>query len=111
MCVGVPMQVVSVADGTALCRVDDELRTVSTLLLGGACREGDHVLVHASAAIRIIDAREAQQVGDALRAVVAAAEGRAFEHLLADLIDREPELPAHLRAASQTPCLPERSPT
>lgn len=111
MCVGVPMLVISVGEGTALCRVDDEIRPISTLLLGGSCREGDHVLVHAGTAMRVVDALEAQQISDALRAVVAAAEGRDFEHLLADLIDREPELPEHLRPGSSVPLLTERSPT
>ena len=54
-------------------------------------------LAIAGAPSRRLDALEAQQIGDALRAVAAAAAGEPFEHLLADLIDREPKLPPHLR--------------
>ena len=45
----------------------------------------------------------ADRLGDALRAVSAAAAGQPFEHLLADLIEREPELPEHLRTATVEP--------
>jgi hydrogenase expression/formation protein HypC len=49
-----------------------------------------------------LDALEARQIADALLAVTAAASGQPFEHLLADLIEREPELPAHLRSDKMT---------
>jgi hydrogenase expression/formation protein HypC len=100
MCLGIPMRVVSAGTGTALCDADGEARTVSTMLLGDAVEPGSHLLVHAGAAIRLIDADEARLIGDALRAVLAAAEGRGYDHLIADLIDREPPLPAHLAAAA-----------
>jgi len=51
--------------------------------------------------MHIIDAEEARLVRDALRAVAAAAEGAPFEHLLSDLIEREPVLPAHLQQATK----------
>lgn len=99
MCIGVPMRVVEVFEGQALCEVDGELRRVSTLILGEPVGPGDHVLVHAETAVSKLTAEDARLVGDALRAVLAATEGRPFEHLIEDLIDREPELPAHLRAS------------
>jgi hydrogenase expression/formation protein HypC len=58
--------------------------------------------VHVNVAIRALDALEARQIADALLAVTAAASGQPFEHLLADLIEREPELPAHLRSDKMT---------
>lgn len=97
MCLGVPLQVRSVDVGVALCRDAVGERRISTLLLDAPPAPGDWVLVHIDAAIRAIDAEEARLVRDALLAVSAAAEGAPFEHLLADLIDREPELPPHLR--------------
>ena len=97
MCIGIPMQVVSAVGGAAQCRVDSELRTVSTLLIEEPVAEGSWLLVHHDTAIRTISAEEARLVRDALAAVLAAAEARPFEHLIADLIDREPQLPPHLR--------------
>jgi len=101
MCIGVPMQVSAVpVAGTAVCvgdREDAGTRTVDTLLLDKPARPGDWLLVHVGVAIRALDAGEARQIADALRAVTAAAAGEPFEHLLADLIDREPQLPPHLR--------------
>lgn len=97
MCLGVPLQVSAVEPGAALCREGSTERRVSTLLLDAPPEPGQWLLVHIDTAIRAIDAEEARLVGDALRAVSAAADGAPFEHLLADLIEREPELPPHLR--------------
>ena len=41
--------------------------------------------------------RPAEAIDRALDGLAAASAGEAFEHLFADLIDREPELPDHLR--------------
>lgn len=98
MCLGVPLRVVSAEAGAALCEDGaGQRRRVSTLLLDAPPDAGQWLLVHIETAIRAIDAEEARLIGDALRAVSAAASGDPFEHLLADLIDREPELPPHLR--------------
>jgi hydrogenase expression/formation protein HypC len=94
------MQVVDAAETSARVARRGETRRVSTLLLGAPLRAGDWVLVHVDAAIRRISAQEARLVEDALGAVVAAASGAPFEHLIADLVDREPTLPPHLRAAA-----------
>ena len=58
---------------------------------------GTKVLVHIDTAVRVLDEEEAGSIDRALEGLAAALEGRAFEHLFQDLIDREPELPAHLR--------------
>jgi hydrogenase expression/formation protein HypC len=89
------------ASGAAVCAgsaADTPPRTVETSLLERAPRPGEWLLVHVDVAVRALEPAEAQQIGDALRAVAAAAAGEPFEHLLADLIEREPELPPHLRA-------------
>ena len=102
MCLGVPMQVQSILpSGAALCAErhhGHERRAVEASLLDHPPRAGDWLLVHVDVAIRALDTEEAQQIGDALQAVVAAAAGEPFEHLIADLIEREPELPPHLKA-------------
>jgi hydrogenase expression/formation protein HypC len=98
MCIGVPMQVIVVEDHTAIATVDGERRRISTLLLDGPLSVGAHVLVHGDRAVRTMAADEAALVADALRAVLAASDGHDFEHLIADLVDREPQLPDHLKA-------------
>ncbi len=88
--------------GVAMCADPAEpatARSVETLVLDAAPAPGDWLLVHVDMAVRPISALEARRIADALQAVSAAAAGAPFEHLLADLIDREPQLPPHLRAA------------
>lgn len=58
---------------------------------------GTWLLTHLGSAIRVLDATEAQAIDNALTGLSEAVEGRAFDALFADLIDREPELPPHLR--------------
>ena len=105
MCIGTPLQVQSVPSwGVALCKpanADEVSQRVETSLLEHPPRPDDWVLVHANIAIRALEAGEARQIGDALLAVTRAAAGEPFEYLLADLIDREPQLPEHLRPGAQ----------
>ena len=96
MCIGIPMTVVESDGQVALCERRGEVRRVSLLLLGEV-PVGTQVLVHMDSAVRVLDAEEARQIADALDGVAAALAGQPFEHLFADLIDREPELPAFLR--------------
>jgi hydrogenase expression/formation protein HypC len=105
VCIGVPLQVTAVpARGRALCiepGVPAPPRAVDTVLLESEPAVGDWLLVHVDVAVRAVSDLEAGQIGDALKAVTAAAAGQPFEHLLGDLIDREPELPPHLRTGRQ----------
>jgi len=96
MCVGLPMTVLSTDGVRALCERRGEHRSVSTLLIGEVA-PGEQLLVFIDNAIRRLGPEEAKLIDDALDGVAAAIEGQPFEHLFADLIDREPELPAHLR--------------
>lgn len=100
MCLGVPLQIISFrSPGLALCAAADsptEVRVVETALLERTPQPGDWLLVHINMAIRELAPEEARQIGDALLAVTAAAAGEPFEHLLADLVNREPTLPPHL---------------
>lgn len=101
MCIGLPMRIVSADAFSALCERRGAVETVSLMLIGPQ-PAGTPVLVHLGTAVRVLDETEAAQIDDALDAVAAALDGRPFEHLFADLVDREPELPAHLAAAAQT---------
>jgi hydrogenase expression/formation protein HypC len=91
------MRIVEARELSALATTDGTMREVSTLLLDRAVVPGDWVLVHTDTAVRTMTEDEAALVSDALRAVLAASDGHDFDHLIADLIDREPQLPAHLR--------------
>jgi len=96
MCLGVPMTVIEGDDVTALCARGDERRRVSVLLLGPQ-PVGAKVLVHIDSAVRVLDDEEATLIDRALVGLEAAMRGEDFESAFADLIDREPQLPEHLR--------------
>lgn len=96
MCFGLPMRILSVSGGTALCEGAGRQERVS-LALTGPVPEGGFVLVYLGSAMRELEQEEATAITAAIEAVAAAAQGLPFEHLIADLADREPELPAHLR--------------
>lgn len=99
MCFGVPMRIERVDGLSAVCSGAGRSETVTLALIGEAA-PGEHVLVYLGSAVRRLEAEEARQITDAIAAVDAASRGEAFDHLIQDLIDREPELPAHLRPAS-----------
>ena len=99
MCFGVPMQIQSVDGLNAVCTGHGRTETV-TLSLIDAVAPGQRVLVYLGSAVRVLSAKEATQISDAIAAIDAASRGEAFDHLIQDLIDREPELPAHLRPAA-----------
>jgi hydrogenase expression/formation protein HypC len=96
MCLGIPMVIAEGDDVTARAVWRGEERRVSMLLVG-AQPVGTHVLVHIDTAVRVLDAGEAELIDQALDGISAALEGRDFDHLFADLVDREPQLPEFLR--------------
>ena len=96
MCIGIPMQIRSQDGLTALCEGRGEERRVS-LLLTGEQPVGTWVMVHVDTAIRTLDPAEVPLLNDALDALDAVNRGDPFEHLFADLIGREPQLPDHLK--------------
>lgn len=101
MCVGIPLCVQHIGDdGMAHCADaagEAYAMPVHTALLDQPPQPGDWLLTHIDTAIRPLEAGEGQQIADALEAVRRASRGEDFEHLIADLVDREPQLPAHLR--------------
>lgn len=102
MCIAIPMKVIAEKNGIATC-VRDGVNYTVDLALVGEVNLGDDVLVAQSRAVRVIRPEEAAQINKALAAAAAVAEGKATEQTIrdgfADLVDKEPELPAHLRAA------------
>lgn len=96
MCLGIPMEIIEGDAFAALCRRGAEERRVSMLLVGEQM-PGTQILVHIDRAVRVLDAAEAEAIGRAIDGLEAALKGDSFEHLFADLIDREPQLPEHLR--------------
>lgn len=100
MCIGTPMQVLSVEGVSGLCRFGERLETID-LSLVPEVKAGDFLLVFLGAARAIIDADYARQVADAHAALAALAHGEAIDFAFADLASREPGLPPHLEAARQ----------
>lgn len=96
MCVGFPMTVVEGDAFEALCERRGERHAVSMALVG-AQPAGTQVLVHVGTAVRVLNPLEAAQIDDALDAVEKALAGENVDHLFADLVDREPQLPEFLR--------------
>ncbi|UVO30639.1 HypC/HybG/HupF family hydrogenase formation chaperone [Bradyrhizobium arachidis] len=96
MCLGLPMTIIETDGISALCEFRGKRRRVWVFLLSRpiACAK---VLVHVDTAIRLLDDEEAQLIGDAIEGIGAALNGEDCDRFFADLIDREPTLPVHLR--------------
>lgn len=100
MCIGVPMRVIESRDGVALCERRGERVRLDAMLLGDIA-PGTFVLAFQGSAVRAMTPEEAAQTDDALDALAAAMQGGSeFDAHFADLLDREPALPAHLRKGS-----------
>ena len=97
MCIGLPMQVIEARGRHALCRYGEEIRTVDMILVGEQ-PVGAWVLVFLDSARDVMTAEQAQKTADALRAIALVMQGEtSVDHLFADLVGREPELPPHLK--------------
>lgn len=96
MCIGVPMQVVSCEDSMAVAEARGRRERLN-LMLTGDQPAGTWVLAYQGSAVRVLSAEEARQTTAALDALDAAMGGSNVDAFFADLVDREPELPAHLR--------------
>ncbi|MDA9488935.1 HypC/HybG/HupF family hydrogenase formation chaperone [Bradyrhizobium sp. CCBAU 11361] len=97
MCLGLPMTIVETDGMSALCAFLGEERRVSVLLLSNP-PVGAKVLVYIDTAIRLLDEDEARLIADAIEGLNAAVGGENCDRFFADLTDREPQLPAHLRS-------------
>ena len=96
MCIGVPMRIVEVLGATAVGERRGERVRLDTLLIEPP-QCGDFVLTFQGRAIRLLAADEAAAIDAALDALqLAVFDEAAFAALFPDL-DREPQLPPHLR--------------
>lgn len=103
MCIGVPLQIQTVEpDGLFGLAADGARRERIDLRLIGAPEPGAWVLAFNGAARRVLDPTEAALIRAALAGLDAALAGDegAVNALFADLIEREPMLPEHLRPPS-----------
>lgn len=98
MCVGVPMQVISV-DGIAATCSDGKTTELVDLSLTGPVTPGTWLLTFLGAAREVISEDEAQKISAALGGLRALMEGGDLGDAFADLEAREPQLPPHLQAA------------
>lgn len=96
MCLGVPMTIIEGDEFSALAERGGDKRRVSMLLVG-AQPPGTKILVHIDSAVRVLEAQEAEDISRALDGLAAALNGENFDDAFADLINREPQLPPHLR--------------
>jgi hydrogenase expression/formation protein HypC len=67
MCVGVPMQVVSIEGDNALAEIDGVKREASLMLLDQEVAVGDFVIIHAGFAIAKLDEEEARETLELMR--------------------------------------------
>jgi len=109
MCIGVPMRIESIDGMVAVAAREAadgavERHTLDMLIVGPQ-PAGTWVLAFHGAARRVLDEPEARQILDALAALAIALDAdeskppnQALDALFADLVDRAPQLPEHLRS-------------
>jgi len=61
MCVGVPMQVISIDGDDIVAEVDGVRRSASLMMLGDEVKIGDYLIIHAGFAISKLDEEEARE--------------------------------------------------
>lgn len=98
MCLGVPMQLVSV-DGIAGMARDGASVELVDLSLTPDARPGDWVLIFLGAAREVMDEAEAMATRRALDGLRSLMSGGGLGDAFADLDNRTPTLPPHLQAA------------
>ncbi|MBL8566862.1 MAG: HypC/HybG/HupF family hydrogenase formation chaperone [Hyphomicrobiaceae bacterium] len=105
MCIGTPMQVIEAEGFSARCRSTDGEHTIDKTLVGTP-PPGAWLMVFLGAAREVMTEEAAHHSIDALEALRRAMSGETvFDDLFADLVGREPELPAHLTIPT-TPRVP-----
>lgn len=102
MCIGLPMQVLQVETGFALCEGMGERRTVDTGLIDPPA-PGDWLLVFLDGAREKLEPADARRIGDALQGLRLALSGETdLDRFFPDLANREPELPDFLKSQLDT---------
>jgi hydrogenase expression/formation protein HypC len=97
------MQVVETGDGYAWCEGMGQRRQIDTLLVGDQ-PAGTWLLTFLGAAREVLCADDAVRITAAVQAVSLVMQGETgIDHLFADLLDREPQLPpGFVRQANNT---------
>ncbi|NDV97721.1 HypC/HybG/HupF family hydrogenase formation chaperone [Salipiger sp. PrR002] len=98
MCVGIPMQILSV-EGIAARATGAEGEALIDLSLTGPLTPGTWVLTHLGCAREVISPEEAALIAEALAGLRSLMAGGSAEGAFADLENRSPALPPHLEAA------------
>jgi hydrogenase expression/formation protein HypC len=105
MCIGIPMQVIEVTEGYAVCEGMGTRREVNTQLVGEQAI-GTWLLIFLESAREVLSPEDAVKISDAVKAVNLVMQGKAvdpkdIDALFPDLVDREPQLPEHMIAANK----------
>jgi hydrogenase expression/formation protein HypC len=101
MCIGVPMQLVADGSGRVQCEGRGQREMLDLMLIGDQ-PAGTWVLAFRGAALRVLTADEASATNGALDALEAVlAGGTDVASHFADLVDREPTLPDHLKGPAR----------
>lgn len=99
MCIGLPLRVVQSHGNLAWCEADGHREQLDMMLVGEQ-PVGTWVLGFLGTARQVLGDEEAAQARAARQALAAVLRGDgAVDAFFADLVDRVPELPAHLRKA------------
>lgn len=99
MCIGTPMCVVETDGSFAWCVADQQRERLDMMLVGNQ-PAGTWVLGFHGAARQVLSEQEAAQARAGRQALAAVQRGESnIDEFFADLIGREPELPAHLKKA------------
>jgi hydrogenase expression/formation protein HypC len=97
MCIGIPMQVKRLHGTMAVCQYQEQTRLIDMMLVGEQAI-GTWILVFLDTAREVLTTETALQIANALEALQLTVQGETgIDHLFADLINREPELPAFLK--------------
>lgn len=96
------MQVVESGTGYALCQSRDGRQQQVDTMLVGEQPQGTWLLIFLDAAREVLDEVAAHQISDALEALGVAMNNQgqgqgSIDHLFADLVEREPQLPDFLQ--------------
>jgi len=102
MCIGIPMKITALETGYAWCEGMGERKCIDTLLIGEQ-PVGTWVLVFMDSAREVLSEQDAERVTHAVQAVNLAMQGETnLDHLFADLIDREPQLPNFFKTNTES---------
>ncbi|MGB0661394.1 MAG: HypC/HybG/HupF family hydrogenase formation chaperone [Mangrovicoccus sp.] len=98
MCLGIPMQILSVEGIAAQAQDGDQVELID-LSLTGPLKPGSWVLTFLGAARETLPEDEALKIRKALGGLRSLMEGGDLGDAFADLDNRAPSLPPHLQAA------------